>query len=131
MSIELKLSRINRVYRPSELVEGKIIVKSVSSISHYGIRIAVDGSVNLQVRGGTAGVIETLVGAAKPISILRNKIVELRPAGKIASGITEIPFSMHIRQPREDNLEKFYETFHGGNINIQVHLSALESTHVQ
>ncbi|PRQ31458.1 putative vacuolar protein sorting protein 26 related protein [Rosa chinensis] len=66
----------------------------------------------------TAGVIETLVGAAKPISIL-NKIVELRPAGKIASGITEIPFSMHIRQPREDNLEKFYETFHGGNINIQ------------
>ncbi|XP_062014239.1 uncharacterized protein LOC133730714 [Rosa rugosa] len=49
----------------------------------------------------------------------RNKIVELRPAGKIASGITEIPFSMHIRQPKEDNLEKFYETFHGGNINIQ------------
>ncbi|XP_024171998.2 vacuolar protein sorting-associated protein 26C [Rosa chinensis] len=101
-----------------ELIEGKIIVKSASSISHYGIRIAVDGSVNLQVRGGTAGVIETLVGAAKPISIL-NKIVELRPAGKIASGITEIPFSMHIRQPREDNLDKFYETFHGGNINIQ------------
>lgn len=32
-----------------ELVEGKIIVKSSSSISHYGIRIAVNGSVNLQV----------------------------------------------------------------------------------
>ncbi|KAK9925741.1 hypothetical protein M0R45_023008 [Rubus argutus] len=119
MSIELKLSRINRVYRPSELVEGKIIVKSSSSISHYGIRIAVNGSVNLQVRGGSAGVIETLVGVAKPISILRNKIVEVRPSGKIPSGTTEIPFSMSIRQPREDNLERFYETFHGGNINIQ------------
>ncbi|KAK9925742.1 hypothetical protein M0R45_023008 [Rubus argutus] len=118
MSIELKLSRINRVYRPSELVEGKIIVKSSSSISHYGIRIAVNGSVNLQVRGGSAGVIETLVGVAKPISIL-NKIVEVRPSGKIPSGTTEIPFSMSIRQPREDNLERFYETFHGGNINIQ------------
>lgn len=102
-----------------ELVEGKIIVKSSSSISHYGIRIAVNGSVNLQVRGGSAGVIETLVGVAKPISILRNKIVEVRPSGKIASGTTEIPFSMSIRQPREDNLERFYETFHGGNINIQ------------
>lgn len=102
-----------------ELVEGKIIVKSSSSISHYGIRIAVNGSVNLQVRGGSAGVIETLVGVAKPISILRNKIVEVRPSGKIASGTTEIPFSMNIRQPREDNLERFYETFHGGNINIQ------------
>ncbi|XP_050379219.1 uncharacterized protein LOC126796436 isoform X2 [Argentina anserina] len=118
MSIELKLSRINRVYRPSELIEGKITVKSSSSISHYGIRIAVDGSVTLQVRGGSAGVIESLVGAAKPISIL-NKIVEVRPAGKIASGTTEIPFSMNIRQPRGENLERFYETFHGGNINIQ------------
>lgn len=33
-----------------EVVEGKIIVRSSSSISHYGIRLAVNGSVNLQVR---------------------------------------------------------------------------------
>lgn len=39
----------------------------------------------------------------------------------------QIPFSMNIRQPREENLEKFYETFHGGNINIQVHLVVLEN----
>ncbi|KAL6281698.1 hypothetical protein ACE6H2_018579 [Prunus campanulata] len=118
MSIELKLSRINRVYRPSEVVEGKIIVRSSSSISHYGIRLSVNGSVNLQVRGGSAGVIETLVGVAKPISIV-NKIIEVRPSGKIASGTSEIPFSMNIKQPGEKNLERFYETFHGANINIQ------------
>ncbi|KAM1129743.1 hypothetical protein ACFX13_040206 [Malus domestica] len=119
MSIELKLSRINRVYRPTELIEGKIVVKSSSSISHYGIRLAVNGSVNMQVRGGSAGVIESLVGVAKPISIVRNKIIEVRPSGKIASGTSEIPFSINIKQPGEKNLEKFYETFHGGNINIQ------------
>ncbi|KAM1129744.1 hypothetical protein ACFX13_040206 [Malus domestica] len=118
MSIELKLSRINRVYRPTELIEGKIVVKSSSSISHYGIRLAVNGSVNMQVRGGSAGVIESLVGVAKPISIV-NKIIEVRPSGKIASGTSEIPFSINIKQPGEKNLEKFYETFHGGNINIQ------------
>ncbi|CAN6577795.1 unnamed protein product [Malus baccata var. baccata] len=124
MSIELKLSRINRVYRPtvtslsSEIIEGKIVVKSSSSISHYGIRLAVNGSVNMQVRGGSAGVIESLVGVAKPISIV-NKIIEVRPSGKIASGTSEIPFSINIKQPGEKNLEKFYETFHGGNINIQ------------
>ncbi|KAM1238771.1 hypothetical protein TB2_039417 [Malus domestica] len=119
MSIEIKLSRINRVYRPTELIEGKIVVKSSSSISHYGIRLAVNGSVNMQVRGGSAGVIESLVGVAKPISIVRNKIIEVRPSGKIASGTSEIPFSINIKQPGEKNLEKFYETFHGGNINIQ------------
>ncbi|KAM1026590.1 hypothetical protein ACFX2J_039378 [Malus domestica] len=119
MSIELKLSRINRVYRPTELIEGKIVVKSSSSISHYGIRLAVNGSVNMQVLGGSAGVIESLVGVAKPISIVRNKIIEVRPSGKIASGTSEIPFSINIKQPGEKNLEKFYETFHGGNINIQ------------
>ncbi|KAM1378057.1 hypothetical protein ACFX2F_039570 [Malus domestica] len=118
MSIELKLSRINRVYRPTELIEGKIVVKSSSSISHYGIRLAVNGSVNMQVCGGSAGVIESLVGVAKPISIV-NKIIEVRPSGKIASGTSEIPFSINIKQPGEKNLEKFYETFHGGNINIQ------------
>ena len=32
-----------------EALEGKIIVKTQSSISHYGIRLTVKGSVNLQV----------------------------------------------------------------------------------
>lgn len=33
--------------------------------------------------------------------------------------IWQIPFSVILRQPGKD-LEKFYETFHGSNINIQV-----------
>ncbi|KAL5544936.1 hypothetical protein UlMin_008720 [Ulmus minor] len=118
MSIELKLSRNNRVYRPSEPLQGKIIVKSPSSISHYGIRINVNGSVNLQVRGGSAGVIESFYGVVKPISIV-NKNFEIKPSGKIASGTTEIPFSLNLRKPGEENLERFYETFHGADINIQ------------
>nr|POF16624.1 down syndrome critical region protein 3 like [Quercus suber] len=53
MSIELKLSRASRIYHPSEPLEGKIIVKSSSSISHYGVRLTVNGSVNLQRSDGT------------------------------------------------------------------------------
>ncbi|KAM7277905.1 hypothetical protein ACFE04_005039 [Oxalis oulophora] len=124
--MEIKLSRSNRIYRPSEPLEGKIVIKSsasTSSISHYGIRLSINGSVNMQVRGGSAGVIESLYGAIKPIFIVK-KIVEVRPAGKIASGITEIPFSLHIKQPGEENLERFYETFHGTNISIQYLLTA-------
>ncbi|XP_062118037.1 uncharacterized protein LOC133831676 isoform X2 [Humulus lupulus] len=118
MAIELKLSRGSRVYRPSEALEGKIIVKSPSSISHYGIRLTVNGSVNLQVRGGSAGVIESFYGVIKPIPIV-NKNIEIRPSGKISSGTTEIPFSLYIKKPGEQNLEKFYETFHGADISIQ------------
>ncbi|PPR99356.1 hypothetical protein GOBAR_AA21303 [Gossypium barbadense] len=116
--IDLSLSRPNRIYRPSEPLEGKIVVKSASSISHYGIRMALNGSVNLQVRGGSAGVIESFYGVVKPITIL-SRTLEIRPSGKIVSGTTEIPFSITLRNPKEDNSERFYETFHGTNISIQ------------
>ncbi|XP_027358093.1 Down syndrome critical region protein 3 homolog isoform X2 [Abrus precatorius] len=118
MSVELKLARSNHVYCPSEAVEGKIIVKTQSSISHYGIRLNVKGSVNLQVRGGSAGVVESLYGVIRPIPIL-NRTVEVKSSGKIGSGTSEIPFSLNLRQ-RDGNSERFYETFHGANISIQV-----------
>ncbi|XP_022137705.1 Down syndrome critical region protein 3 homolog isoform X2 [Momordica charantia] len=117
MPVELRLSRTNRIYRPSEHLQGQIIVNSPSSISHSGIRLAVNGSVNLQIRGGSAGVIESVYGVIKPTPIV-NKSIEVRPSGKLASGTTEIPFSIILRQPSE-TLGRFYETFHGTNINIQ------------
>jgi hypothetical protein len=53
-----------------EPVEGKIVIKSATSISHQAIRLSVNGSVNLQVRGGSAGVIESFYGVIKPIQIV-------------------------------------------------------------
>ncbi|KAK6127722.1 hypothetical protein DH2020_038528 [Rehmannia glutinosa] len=119
MSIEIKLSRFNRIYRPDEPLEGKVVTRLSSAISYQSIRLTVNGAVNLQVRGGSAGVIESLYGVMKPIPVVRKKVVDIRSSGKIASGITEIPFSVILKDPKEDNLEKFYETFHGGNISIQ------------
>ncbi|QCD92302.1 Vacuolar protein sorting protein 26 related [Vigna unguiculata] len=117
MAVELKLSRSNRIYRPSEALEGKIVIKTQSSIYHYGIRLTVKGSVNLQVRGGSAGVVESFYGVIKPIPIV-NRTIEIKSSGKIGLGTTEIPFSMNLRQ-KDENLERFYETFHGANISIQ------------
>uniref|UniRef100_A0A5B6YIP9 Vacuolar protein sorting-associated protein 26C n=2 Tax=Davidia involucrata TaxID=16924 RepID=A0A5B6YIP9_DAVIN len=118
MSIELKLSRSNRIYSPNEPLEGKIVTKLPSSISHHGIRFSVNGSVSLQVRGGSAGVIESFYGVVKPIPIL-NKSVEVASSGRIGSGTTEIPFSVILKHPQNENLERFYETFHGADISIQ------------
>lgn len=69
-TVTVKLSRSNRIYRSSEPVEGKIVIKSPNSISHQAIRLSVNGSVNLQVRGGSAGVIESFYGVIKPIQIV-------------------------------------------------------------
>ncbi|CAL0332586.1 unnamed protein product [Lupinus luteus] len=117
MSIDLKLSRSNRIYHPSESLEGKLIIKTHSSISHYGVRITIKGSVNLQVRGGSAGIVESFYGVIKPIPIV-NRTIEVKSSGKIGSGTTEIPFSLNLRK-RDENLERFYETYHGANISIQ------------
>ncbi|TXG50870.1 hypothetical protein EZV62_023396 [Acer yangbiense] len=47
------------------------------------------------------------------------KRIEVRASGKIGSGTTEIPFSVKLRQPGEDNSERYYETFHGANVSTQ------------
>ncbi|CAD5314959.1 unnamed protein product [Arabidopsis thaliana] len=122
-TVNVKLSRSNRIYRSSEPVEGKIVIKSATSISHQAIRLSVNGSVNLQVRGGSAGVIESFYGVIKPIQIVK-KTIEVKSSGKIPPGTTEIPFSLNLREPGEGLVEKFYETFHGTNINIQYLLTA-------
>lgn len=93
-------------------------MKLTSSISFQSIRLTVNGKVNLQVRGGSAGVVESFYGVIKPIPIV-NKIFEIQSSGKIGSGTTEIPFSVTLKDPKEENGEKFYETYHGGNVNIQ------------
>ncbi|GAB4842733.1 hypothetical protein Ancab_012708 [Ancistrocladus abbreviatus] len=117
MSMEIKLSRSSRIYAPDEPLEGKVITKLSSSISHNGIRLTVSGSVNMQVRGGSAGVIESFVGVVKPICIVK-KSIQIRPSGRISAGTTEIPFFLILRHPGKDE-ENFYETFHGANISIQ------------
>lgn len=63
------------------------------------------------------------MGAVKPVVIV-NRIIEVQPPGRIASGTTEIPFSVTLKQSGGDKRERFYETFHGANINIQYLLTA-------
>ncbi|XP_019196205.1 PREDICTED: Down syndrome critical region protein 3 homolog isoform X2 [Ipomoea nil] len=118
MSIEIKFSRSNRIFRPNEPLEGKVVINLDSSISHRGIRLKISGSVNLQVRGGSAGIVESFYGVIKPIPIV-NKSVEVQKPGRIGSGKTEIPFSVVLKDKGEEQFEKFYETFHGGNLSIQ------------
>ncbi|XP_073117548.1 uncharacterized protein [Elaeis guineensis] len=124
MSIELKLSRPSRVYRPGESVEGKIITTLTTSVSYHKILVTVNGTVNLQVRGGVAGVIESLYSVVKPLCIIKKSTEVASSAGKLAPGRTEIPFSFSLSAQENGNHGAFYETFHGGNISIQYLITA-------
>lgn len=119
MAIELKLSRTNRIYHPSEIIDGTMVITTSTAISHQGIRVNINGCVNLQLSSGTIGVIESLYSSIKPIPII-NKTVDIRPAGKLNPGKTEIPFSV----PVCGDPDRFYETYHGSNISIQYLITA-------
>ncbi|XP_068643051.1 uncharacterized protein [Aristolochia californica] len=123
MSIQIKLSRGSRVYRPNEQLQGTIVTTSPNSISHQGIRVTLTGTVNLQIRAGMAGVIESFYNMVKPISIV-SKSTEIRSPGKLGAGSTEMPFSILLRPQQHDGGERFYETYHGSNISIQYLITA-------
>ncbi|KAK8940362.1 hypothetical protein KSP40_PGU017005 [Platanthera guangdongensis] len=124
MPIEVKLSRPNRVYRLGELVEGKIIATLTSPISYQKILITLSGTINLQVRGGLTGVIESLYSIVKPICIIKKNIELAASAGKLGPGRTEIHFSFYLSTEEKSGCGMLYETFHGGNISIQYLINA-------
>ncbi|XP_028555069.1 Down syndrome critical region protein 3 homolog isoform X2 [Dendrobium catenatum] len=124
MTIELKLSRSNRVYCLGETVEGKIKTIFASPVSYQKIIISLTGTVNLQVKGGVTGVIESLYGVVKPICIIKKSMELATSAGKLGPGRTEINFSFSLSSEKKSGYDMFYETFHGGNISIQYLISA-------
>ena len=48
-SLEIKLGRVDRVYKPGEVVTGTVSVSSKGSWSHSGVSLAVVGQAKLQV----------------------------------------------------------------------------------
>uniref|UniRef100_A0A7N1A8H2 Uncharacterized protein n=1 Tax=Kalanchoe fedtschenkoi TaxID=63787 RepID=A0A7N1A8H2_KALFE len=64
-------------------------------------------------------LLEVMLSDLSDLHHYRKKTVEVSPPGKIAAGTTEIPFFVPLRERGDGDMEKFYETFHGADINIQ------------
>ncbi|KAG6537027.1 hypothetical protein ZIOFF_002105 [Zingiber officinale] len=122
--IELKLSRPSRVYHPGELIQGKIVTALSAPISYQKILVTATGTVNIQVRQGVTGVIDSLYGVVKPMRILKKCFEVAASAGKLGPGTTEMPFSFTLSPQENETVATFYETFHGGNISIQYLITA-------
>ena len=71
MSIEIKLSRSDRVYHPGENLEGEVIIVSRgTALQHGGIRLAASGAVQMRLSDKAVGVFEALFINVKPLSLL-------------------------------------------------------------
>jgi len=123
MALEVKLSRLDRVYRPPDVVDGSVVVNSASSISHQGIRLTAVGTIMLQLSARQVGVFEALYTSVKPIQLL-HKVVDIEAAGKIRPGKTEIPFHISLDPSKGALSPHLYESFHGAYINIQYLITA-------
>eukprot|EP01102_Stenamoeba_stenopodia_P017717 TRINITY_DN6394_c1_g1_i2.p1 TRINITY_DN6394_c1_g1~~TRINITY_DN6394_c1_g1_i2.p1 ORF type:complete len:298 (-),score=58.20 TRINITY_DN6394_c1_g1_i2:79-972(-) len=115
MSLDLKLSKVDRIYRPGDMVSGVVVVNTKGSMSHSGISLVMQGEVTLQLSAKSVGYFEAFYNSLKPIQLL-NYSIEVAKAGKIPEGGIEIPFEFKLEPIAGQTL---YETYHGVFVNIQ------------
>jgi len=115
VDVEIRLDKYDRCYYPGDTVSGVVFVRSDSKISHQGIKLQVEGSVNLQLSARSVGLFEAFYSNIKPQELINYGITICGPS-KIPKGETELPFEFDLK-PRKNM--KLYETYHGVYINVQ------------
>jgi len=118
--LDIRLKKVDRIYRPGEKVEGFVVVNSKGKLSHNGIKLVLEGNVSLQLSAKSVGLFEAFYNSVKPIQLVFYSI-DLVKAGKFEDGETEIPFEFKLEPLTGQTL---YETYHGVFVNIQYLLKA-------
>ena len=112
-TLEIALRRVDRIYRPGDVVDGKLIVSARKGWAHKGISMKVTGSAQLQLSHRSMGLFES-VSSVRPRELLRTSI-ELTPPGRFPDGVTEIPFEFELQALAGEAL---HESYHGVYINV-------------
>ena len=113
-TIDVRLKKASKVYREGELVRGVVVVTSKGEISHNGLSLTLEGSVNLQLSAKSVGVFEAFYNSLKPIQLI-NYTLELVKPGKFPNGNTEVPFEIPLKGKGGKQL---YETYHGVFVSV-------------
>jgi hypothetical protein len=115
MTLDLRLKRADRVYRPGDVLTGFIVVNSPKEpLSHQGITLVAEGVVTLQSSAKSVGVFDAFLSSLKPVVLLSLQLPIAAP-GKLPAGRTEIPFEFPLTALPGAAL---YETYHGVFVNI-------------
>eukprot|EP01108_Squamamoeba_japonica_P001290 TRINITY_DN1528_c0_g1_i3.p1 TRINITY_DN1528_c0_g1~~TRINITY_DN1528_c0_g1_i3.p1 ORF type:complete len:235 (+),score=47.34 TRINITY_DN1528_c0_g1_i3:172-876(+) len=120
MSMEIVLRRHDRIYLPGNVVSGHVVVTTPSSMSHQGITMRMEGSVQLQLSAKSVGLFEAFYNSIKPVQLVLQTTTVV-PAGKLGKGTHELPFEFKLEPLPGQSL---YETYHGVFVNIQYALTA-------
>jgi hypothetical protein len=121
MSIEIRLSRMDRVYNPGQTVRGVVVVHGRgATLAHEGIQMTAEGSASLQLSAKSVGLFEAFYSSIKPVQLLLFQ-KELSPSGRIAGDAgAEFEFEIPL-QPAAG--EKLVESYHGVFVNLQYVIS--------
>lgn len=120
MSLEIKLSRYNRVYQLGDKVEGEVVVTTKGGLSHNGLVLSAVGQVTMQLSPNSVGLFDAFSNSLKPASLMSVSVELLKP-GKLGDGASTIPFSFPL-QPSSNN-RPLLDTYHGVYICIQYTLT--------
>lgn len=113
-SIEVRLKRVDRVYRPNERVEGTVVINAYKGWAHQGVKMTIEGSVLTSTVNTGIGIIDNLASSTRPFSIMREEI-SVCPPGNMPNGVTEIPFQFAVTGSSGQSL---LESYHGVFINV-------------
>jgi hypothetical protein len=103
-----------------EKVEGVVVINTKGKMSHNGIKLVLEGNVNLQLSAKSVGIFESFYNSIKPIQNVFYSIDLCKP-GKFDDGETELPFEFPLEPLTGQQL---FETYHGVFVNIQYYLRA-------
>jgi len=115
MSVDIRLSKVDRVYSPGDVVSGAVVVASKGSMSHGGITLKVDGEVTMQISAKSVGIFEAFYQSIKPIQLVEYKI-DVKKTGNLPDGVSELPFEFRLMHLPDQTL---YESYHGVFVNVQ------------
>ena len=113
-TLDVRLKKASKVYREGELIRGVVVITSKGDISHNGLSLTLEGSVNLQLSAKSVGVFEAFYNSLKPIQLI-NYTLELVKPGKFPNGTTEVPFELPLKGKGGKQL---HETYHGVFVSV-------------
>eukprot|EP00325_Prymnesiales_sp_UTEX-LB-985_P005825 CAMPEP_0174697850 /NCGR_PEP_ID=MMETSP1094-20130205/3604_1 /TAXON_ID=156173 /ORGANISM="Chrysochromulina brevifilum, Strain UTEX LB 985" /LENGTH=330 /DNA_ID=CAMNT_0015894919 /DNA_START=51 /DNA_END=1043 /DNA_ORIENTATION=- len=120
MSVDIRLSRMDRVYHPGDKVEGVVHVHGRGSpLPHEGIGLAAEGSASLQLSAKSVGLFEAFYSSIKPVQLMAYAR-DLQPPGKLPDGGIDFDFEIELSALAG---EKLLESYHGVFVNIQYVIS--------
>jgi hypothetical protein len=97
------------------MVSGAVVINSKGAMSHNGIKLLVEGTVQLQLSARSIGLFEAFYSTLKPVQLM-NIEIEVSKADKVPNGITEIPFEFKLQALPDQAL---CDTYHGVYVNVQ------------